>query len=90
MGAAYTALSLVANLTLARGRLEDAACTVITSLELTPVAFMGEEEDGRRNAVCAPLCELAGCGLDCITRAYVSEMSGYADLVLGEDWRSAS
>lgn len=88
MGAAYTTLSLVANLTLATGSISGERRTVITALDLAPVAFMGEEEDGRRYAACVPLADLNAGEHDPETRDYVQCMAAYADIVLGEGWRA--
>lgn len=88
MGAAYTTLSLVANLTISRGRVSGSDQTTLTTLEVTPVAFMGEEEDGRQYATCISLQDLNKIYFEGDTRVYVERMNGYADLVLGKEWRT--
>ena len=87
MGADYTTLSLVANLEITRGRLNGTERTLVTALDLTPVAYMGKEEDGRRSAACVPLSAMLGGPLEADTRTYLEGMSRYADLILGPDWR---
>lgn len=90
MGADYTTLSLVANLTLSRGRLEGQERACVTSLDLTPVAFMGEAENGRHHAASLMLRDIVTSRLDPATRAYADGMSRYADLILGPDWRNGA
>ncbi|MBD0401528.1 CapA family protein [Flammeovirga sp. EKP202] len=86
-GPAYTVLSLVANLTISRGRMNETDRTLITELEITPVAFMGEEEDEKVYASVVPLAQLDQMELDTETSQYVKEISTYADFVIGKDWR---
>lgn len=88
MGADYTTLSLVANLTLSRGRSDGTDRALVTALDLTPVAFMGEVEGGRHYAACVALRDVVTGEHDPETRAYTEGLSRYADLVLGPGWRS--
>lgn len=87
MGAAYTALSLVANLIIGESRAGSAPKTVITELELTPIAFMGEEEKGITYSECVPLRDASRAQSEKVTRRYLDSMIRYADLVIGTDWR---
>ena len=84
-----TVLSLVANLRLANGRLRGEPRTLVTGLDLTPVVFMGEQQDGRDYASIVPLASLNDGPLDTGTRTYLDEINRFADLVLGEHWRTA-
>jgi poly-gamma-glutamate synthesis protein (capsule biosynthesis protein) len=79
-----TTLSMVARLRLVQGRLLGRARTVIAGLDLTPVLMVSSH---RSPLVLARLDELAGGKHDRSMRAYVDEAVGYADLVLGTDWR---
>jgi len=83
-----TVLSLIANLRIGTGRLDGEPKTLITGLELTPVAFMGEKENDREFASIVPLKQLNLLPLDADTRAYVDDLAEIADFVLGENWRS--
>ncbi|UCC14484.1 MAG: CapA family protein [Gammaproteobacteria bacterium] len=82
-----TVLSLVANLRIAKGRVNGDTKTLITGLELTPVAFMGEKQSNCEFAAIVPLEQLNRCPLDADTRAFVNELAEIADFVLGESWR---
>ena len=83
----YTVLSLVANLTLETGDFEGETRSFVTGLDITPVAFMGEQDGDQVYAAIAPLADLVRLPLNLVTRAYVTEIVEYADFVLGEDWR---
>jgi len=83
-----TVLSLIANLRIGTGRLDGEPKTLITGLDLTPVAFVGEKEDDCEFASIVPLEHLNRCPLDADMRAYVNELAEIADFVLGESWRS--
>lgn len=84
----YTVLSLVANLRIATGRLNGAKRTMVTGLELTPVACLAEEGNGcSTRAALVPLADLQEMTLEQETRQYVHSITKYADLVLGPDWR---
>lgn len=84
----YTVLSLVANLRISTGKLNGDKRTMVTGLEITPVACLAEQDDdGSMNAALVPLAELENMKLERRTRAYVDSIAKYADLVLGPDWR---
>ncbi|GGE50948.1 CapA family protein [Actibacterium pelagium] len=87
MSAAYTTLSIVANLAIGEGHLGGDPKKLVTALELTPVAFLGEEVQGKTRAACVPLRDLKGHRLDSAMQTYVDELSSFSDLVLGTDWR---
>ncbi|PWJ38528.1 CapA family protein [Sediminitomix flava] len=86
-GPSYTVLSLVANLKISKGQLNGADRTMVTGLEITPVAFMGEEDDDQIYASIVPLAELNNSNLDPDTQDFVNRINSYADFVIGEDWR---
>ncbi|GAB6110230.1 CapA family protein [Fusibacter bizertensis] len=86
-GSAATVLSLVANLTISQGELNGQKQTLITGLALTPFAFMRAIENEDQYAVLMPLRDLNAIELDDETKAYVSEVNDYADLILGDSWR---
>lgn len=86
-GSAATVLSLVANLTISQGDLNGENQTLITGIELTPIAFMRALENENQYAILMPLRDLNAIELDCETKAYVSEINEYADLILGDSWR---
>ncbi|MBF4695530.1 CapA family protein [Fusibacter ferrireducens] len=86
-GSAATVLSLIANLTISQGELNGVHQTLITAVELTPVAFMRALENGNPHAVLIPLRDLNAMALDSETKAYVKEINAYADLILGDSWR---
>ncbi len=86
-GSAATVLSIVANLTISQGDLAGRKQTFITGIELTPVVFMRAVENENQYAILMPLRDLNTIQLDHETRMYVSEINGYADLILGNSWR---
>ena len=84
----YTVLSLVANLRISTGKLNGEKRSVVTGLEITPVACIAEQDDdGNTNAALVPLADLEKMKLERGTRDYVNSIVKYADLVLGPDWR---
>ncbi len=84
-----TVLSLVANLRIAKGQLRGKSRMLISGLELTPVVFLCEKEDGQDFASIVPLAKLNRLSLAPETRAYVGEINEFADLVLGNHWRES-
>jgi poly-gamma-glutamate capsule biosynthesis protein CapA/YwtB (metallophosphatase superfamily) len=85
---AYTVVSLVANLRVSSGKLEGQRRTMVTGLEITPVACMAEQDDdGSMHAALVSLAELEKMELRQETGDYVNLMVKYADWVLGSDWR---
>jgi len=86
-GSAATVLSLIANLTISRGQLKGEQRTLITGLQVTPVAFMGEKDNDRDFAAIVPLALLVNSDLDGETREYVDQIVEIADLLLGQEWR---
>ena len=85
--ASATVLSLVANITVSKGYLNKVRKTMITGINITPIAFMQEEYDGNNYASLVPLSELKDYELDEDTQSYVNEINEYANLVLGDSWR---
>jgi hypothetical protein len=84
----YTVLSLVANLRISTGKLNGEKRTMVTGLEITPVACIAEQDDdGSMNAALVPLADLEKMKLERGTRDYVNSVVKYADMVLGPDWR---
>ncbi|HEY5812504.1 MAG TPA: CapA family protein [Terrimicrobiaceae bacterium] len=84
----YTVLSLVANLRISTGKLNGEERTMVTGLEITPVACVAEQDDdGSIRAALVPLADLEKMKLEGGTRDYVNSIVKYADLVLGPDWR---
>lgn len=89
MACPYTALSTVANLSIAKGRLNGVERTMITGLQLTPVVCMAEEDEGGKlNAAVYPLTDLNKRDLDPKAHEYVRKVNKYADIVLGRSWRT--
>jgi poly-gamma-glutamate capsule biosynthesis protein CapA/YwtB (metallophosphatase superfamily) len=84
----YTVVSLVANLRVSAGKLNGEKRTMVTGLEITPVACVAEQDDdGSMHAALVPLADLEKMNLERGTRDYVNSIMKYADLVLGTDWR---
>jgi hypothetical protein len=84
----YTVLSLVANLRISTGKLNGEERTMVTGLEITPVACVAEQDDdGSVHAALVPLADLEKMKLERGTRDYVNSVVKYADMVLGPDWR---
>ncbi|MDK2866393.1 MAG: hypothetical protein PWP51_1369 [Clostridiales bacterium] len=86
-GSAATVLSLIANMTVAKGMLNGTKKTMITGIEITPVAYMGMVSDHNNYAALVPLKTLSGQQMDEALKSYYDEIAGYADLVLGDSWR---
>ncbi len=86
-GSAATVLSLIAQLTISKGYLKGKKQTLITGIKLTPVAFMRAIENETPYAILVPLNTLNHAELDQETKSYVSEINGYANLILGDSWR---
>jgi poly-gamma-glutamate synthesis protein (capsule biosynthesis protein) len=84
-----TALSLVARLQVVRTGEGNEGNVRISELQLTPIALMSLAQGSKEYRL--RLCRLAdlqttAAAVD--TQSYVAHMSQYADLVLGDDWRS--
>ncbi len=76
----YTVVSLIANLRISTGKLKGEKRTLITGLEITPVACMAEQDDdGSMHAALVPLAELEKMELQQRPRDYVNSMVKYAD-----------
>ena len=84
---AATVLSMVGRLTISRGRMNGTQRTMVTGIEMTPVAFMRELEGDNSVASLVTLKALNELELDAETRKYVSEINTYASLLLGNEWR---
>jgi poly-gamma-glutamate synthesis protein (capsule biosynthesis protein) len=78
-----SALSLVARLKVAQGRLNGTRQTYVSAVDLTPVAIMSTLDGGAYRPRVFELAEILGMELDQATWRYVSEIASYADLVLG-------
>lgn len=86
--APYTVVSLVANLRISTGKLSGEKQTIVTGLEVTPVACVAEQDDdGSMHTTLVPLADLQIIKLEQTTRDYVNSIAKYADLMLGPDWR---
>ena len=84
----YTVMSLVANLRISTGKLNAEQRTMVTGLEITPVACVAEQDDdGSMHTALVPLADLEKMKLERGTHDYVNSIVKYADLVLGPDWR---
>lgn len=83
-------VSLVARLTLSTGQLGPQRRTLITGLELTPVALVSDGADEGNIVKLVPAASLLTAPLDDEMRRYVDEMASYADIVLGTGWRDVA
>lgn len=81
-------VSLVARLQLAKGRMGRSARTLITGLELTPVALMAERVDGVDSLRLFKASEVLRTNHEPAMDEYVAQMASYADVVVGRDWRA--
>jgi poly-gamma-glutamate synthesis protein (capsule biosynthesis protein) len=88
VSAPFSVLSLVANMTVVKGRLNGVEKTLVDKLTLTPVVQMEYDLDTvpflRLEILRDALAELAN---DEKSKAYLEQAAGYADLVLGKSWR---
>jgi poly-gamma-glutamate capsule biosynthesis protein CapA/YwtB (metallophosphatase superfamily) len=87
--ASHSVLSLIASLTIAKGRMGDGEKTLVEKLNLTPVVQMEYDLDASpfvRIEILKDALKQSGEGED--RRAYLEQCAQYADLVLGESWRS--
>lgn len=82
-------LSLVARLSIARGRYRARREVRISGLDLTPIGLVAEHEGACEIVRLVPLVDLLRCRpLDMAD--YVDEMASYADLLLDRSWRAPS
>jgi poly-gamma-glutamate synthesis protein (capsule biosynthesis protein) len=86
-GAPATVLSLIANLTVAKGSMNGTQKTLITGIEITPVAYVGMVLQNKNYAALVPLKTLSETAMSEEMAAYFDEITPYADLVLGKTWR---
>jgi poly-gamma-glutamate capsule biosynthesis protein CapA/YwtB (metallophosphatase superfamily) len=82
------ALSLVARFSITGGACGEAGSARLAKLELTPVALVAERTDGREISRLVPLEVLDRTVSQGAMRSYIDEMGRYADLVVGDTWRS--
>lgn len=82
------ALSLVARFSITRGARGEAGPARLARLELTPVALVAERTDGRDISRLVPLEVLDRTVSQGAMRSYIDEMGRYADVVVGDKWRS--
>ncbi len=87
-GAASTCLSLIANLKIAKPSADRSIAAAVVGLDLEPVLFVKETLEGKELSAIMPMKELWNRELDNETRSYVEEAAEYADLVLGDSWRT--
>jgi poly-gamma-glutamate capsule biosynthesis protein CapA/YwtB (metallophosphatase superfamily) len=87
--APHSVLSLIANITVAKGHLEGAEKTLVEKVNLTPVVQMEQDLDTTPFVRLESLEEaLKEHGQDEEKAAYLDQIASYADLVLGRSWRS--
>jgi poly-gamma-glutamate synthesis protein (capsule biosynthesis protein) len=79
--------SLVARLRLSTGRLGTLRHTLVTGLELTPVALVSEGAGAESIVRLVPAVKLLETSPDEDMGRYVAEMASYVDVVLGTGWR---
>ena len=82
------ALSLVARIGFAKGLYRGRPTALIATLNLIPVALVAEESGGKEIIRLVPLKELDSSVSEGPMRAYVDEMIDYAEVVVGDDWRT--
>ena len=82
------ALSLVARIGFAKGLYRGRPTALIATLNLIPVALVAEESGGKEITRLVSLKELDSSVSEGPMRAYVDEMIDYAEVVVGDDWRT--
>ncbi len=82
------ALSLVARIGFAKGLYRGRRTALIATLNLIPVALVAEESGGKEITRLVSLKELDSSVSEGPMRAYVDEMIDYAEIVVGDDWRT--
>lgn len=82
------ALSLVARIGFAKGLYRGRRTALIATLNLIPVALVAEESGGKEITRLVSLKELDSSVSEGPMRAYVDEMIDYAEVVVGDDWRT--
>lgn len=82
------ALSLVARIGIAKGKYRGRDATRISNLELVPVALVAEDANGKEITRLVPLIELDRQVSEGQMRTYIDEMTQYASVVVGDDWRA--
>jgi poly-gamma-glutamate synthesis protein (capsule biosynthesis protein) len=80
--------SLVARLRLSTGMLGGMRRTLVTGLELTPVALLAEKGQTGSTLKLFPATVLLEGSGDEATDVYLSEVAGYIDVVIGDGWRA--
>ena len=80
--------SLVAHLRLSTGMLGGMRRTLVTGLELTPVALLAEKGQTGSTLKLFPATVLLEGSGDEATDVYLSEVAGYIDVVIGDGWRA--
>ena len=83
-----TVLSFIANLKVVRGRNNDAKCTYVADVGITPAAIVASSEIDRYGLRLYTVSDLYGMELDGEMNRYVFEIASYADILLGKTWRS--
>jgi poly-gamma-glutamate capsule biosynthesis protein CapA/YwtB (metallophosphatase superfamily) len=81
-------VSLVARLRLSTGRMGGKVRTLITGLDLTPVALLAVNVDGVDSLRLFKASDVIRRTHDAAMNDYVTQMASYADLVVGRDWRT--
>jgi hypothetical protein len=81
--APYLVLSLILNLTLAKGRIDGREATYIEKAAATPVFHSTRDEDGQTVTRIEKLADHLGGRGSAPAPAYVSEIKRWAELVLG-------
>lgn len=84
------ALSLVARIGIATGTRNGKAQTLVSSIELTPVALVAEAGAADDSLRLVPLANLDRMARDGEMRGYVDDMGRFADLVVGPQWRAGA
>lgn len=85
--APHTVLSLIANLTIAKGQVDGETKTLVEGMEVTPVVQMAYDLQTKPYVRLEVLKDAFHSAAG-EKRAYLGQIAGYADLALGTGWRS--
>lgn len=85
--APFSALSLVARLTLTKGQVNGEDKTLVESEQLTPVIQLSQEKNGKQTVWLESFQRLLGKKTESPFREHIEKAAKYADLVLGHGWQ---
>ncbi|MFH2000090.1 MAG: CapA family protein [Planctomycetota bacterium] len=87
MSSAFTVLSMIAKLKVARGEKNDVKATYVTDVDITPTAMVSTTENNNYTLRLLKVADIRQMELTPEMQDYAAEITSYSDMLLGDSWR---